>query len=308
MKLFIFNNKIIVFGFTGISGGILLWPLIEVLILYQSSFPNLFWFSIIVGMTIGIVMGAIFGMSEGLFYLSMRKMVSGCIKGIAFGLSAGLIGFLVGQSFLLLIGTHFFNETPTLTDWRFLLSRSIGWSFFGSMTGIIEGIRCKSRMKICTGCASGFISGFLGGFIFEFTKANLSGFPFSRLLGLTVLGFCINIFYVFFEICFSKGVLFLLNGDSCGRYYLVSQEKMKIGGSENTDIWLKNYDAESVHAEIYLKKKSIIIVDTSNKEGTFLNDNEIDRMDLQDGTIIRIGKAQLLYRMKKRKTGDSGLK
>jgi len=296
MPLFI---RIIFFGITGITAGILAWPFVELILYFQASFPTLLLFNIVLGISIGLFMGGCFGTSEGIISMSKEKIKTGIVTGIIIGIIAGLVGFVAGQSALLFIGTKFFNSTSSFQKIGYPVSKALGWAIFGICIGIVEGIRSKSFNKIRNGIIGGFIGGIIGGLVVEYIKLFSPENLYARLVGLIILGLLIGIFYGIVENKFAKATLRLLNGKFKGKEFLITQKLSKIGKSETTDVGIGGYgNVSDVHAEIKHSKKDFILTDVGSKTGTFINDDKTTKTKLKDGDIIRIGEAQFQFKKK----------
>ena len=97
----VFLRRIII-CLLGIIGGLTAWPLAEILLVNQNSFPTFFLFSITQGAVIGLILGIFFG--------SMERMGRGILTGAVIGLAGGAVGFLAGQAVLFLAGGFIFSR------------------------------------------------------------------------------------------------------------------------------------------------------------------------------------------------------
>ena len=131
MSLFM---RIIFFGLAGIIAGILSWPFTELVIYDQETFGTLLLFNIVLGISVGLFMGACFGASEGLISVSKEKVKNGIIMGTATGVIGGLAGFVSGQAALLYIGTTFFNSNLSFQRIGIPVSRAIAWAHKTELT------------------------------------------------------------------------------------------------------------------------------------------------------------------------------
>jgi pSer/pThr/pTyr-binding forkhead associated (FHA) protein len=82
----------------------------------------------------------------------------------------------------------------------------------------------------------------------------------------------------------------ILNGDRAG-------EKLGLGGSgirigrepEFCEIVLENPKVSRLHAEVVEVDGKVLLIDRHSSNGTYVNDERIDRHILQDGDIIYFG-------------------
>lgn len=296
MSLFV---RIIFFGLTGIIAGMAAWPFAELVLSYQARFPSLLFFNCVLGITVGLFMGACFGTSEGIISGSREKIKTGVTMGVIIGAVGGLIGFVAGQAALLLIGTTLFNSTSSFERIGFPISKAVGWGVFGIYIGIVEGIRSRSIEKSRNGLIGGLLGGIFGGLIVEYIRMLSPENHYARLVGLIILGCLIGIFYGFIENKLAKASLRLLNGRFKGREFLLAQRVIKIGESEKTEIGLSGYRGiDDVHFQLKREKDNFILTDAGSKTGTFVNDDRTKKTRLRDGDIIRIGDAQFQFRKK----------
>jgi len=71
-----------------------------------------------------------------------------------------------------------------------------------------------------------------------------------------------------------------------------------IGRSEESDIFLNDLTVSRRHAVLTVEKDAVFIEDQGSLNGTFINDNLIEkRAALKDGDVIQIGRFKLLYRL-----------
>ncbi len=292
--------RIIFFGMIGIIGGMLAWPLAEVLISFQGNFPSLLIFGIIIGGVVGLVIGGCFGMNEGILSHSSAKLKGGLIMGIIIGAVGGAVGVISGIQVGLFMGTSFFFAPASFKTVGYPIARALGWAAFGIFIGVVEGIRSKSFAKIKNGIIGGFIGGFLGGIVFEYSlKLFVPDVLYARLLGFIVLGLFIGIFYGFVENKLARASFYLLNGRYKGKEYLLNQRQMTIGRDEQADMSLADYRQVSAkHASLHSKKDKIILKDKNSKMGTYINDKKVNEAALKNGDVIRVGEAQFLFRKK----------
>jgi hypothetical protein len=294
------SMRIIFFGMIGIIGGMLAWPLAEVLISFQGGFPSLLVFGIVIGGVVGLIMGGCFGMNEGILSHSAAKLKSGLVMGIIIGVLGGVIGVLLGLQVGLFMGSSFFLAPANFKIIGYPIARALGWAAFGIFIGVVEGIRSKSFPKIKNGIIGGFLGGFLGGLVFEYSlKLFVPDVLYARLLGFVVLGLCIGIFYGFVENKLARASFYVLNGRYKGKEYLLNQRRMTIGKEEQADVSLADYRMVAAkHATLNTKKHNVIIKDTNSKAGIYVNDRRINEAQLKDGDVIRVGEAQFLFKLK----------
>lgn len=292
-------TRIFIFGVVGILAGALAWPFAELVLYFQADFTTLLLFNIVLGISVGLFMGAVFGSSEGIISVSGLKIKTGIITGIVTGVIGGLVGFVAGQAALLLLGTTFFHSTAGFQKFGFPISKAVGWATFGMCIGMAHGIRSKSASKIRNGIIGGLIGGLFGGLVVEYINVISPQSSYVRLAGFALLGLLIGIFYGFIENKLAKASLLLLSGRYKDKEFPLTQRVTNIGKSPRTEIGLKGYtQVADVHTIIKQEGNNFVMTDAGTKAGTFINDDKTKKMKLKDGDVIRVGDAQFLFRKK----------
>ena len=75
----------------------------------------------------------------------------------------------------------------------------------------------------------------------------------------------------------------------------VSHEVLKIGRNADNDIRLDDATVSSHHAEIIQSSTDVIIRDCGSTNGTYVNGNEIDELQLSNDDVIVIGKLTISF-------------
>ncbi len=284
----------------GILAGLAAWPVAETTLLFQSGFPSYLIFTTFLGMVFGFVIGGFFGSSDGIIMSITYNTFSGMLHGALIGIAGGIVGFLIGQAALFIIGDIFIHSMKSFNTVGLPVSRAIGWAFLGIFIGIVDGVRTRSAIKIKVGIIGGIIGGFLGGLALEYLRLTIPSIMFSRMAGLLVFGLLIGFFYGLVEKRLSYGVLRLLNGRYKGKEFLVNQRKMKIGSSDKNNIVLSGYrDIADIHAELRLKGQEVIITGGGGaKNVTLVNDDKIAERQLKLEDVIKIGSAKMIFKFK----------
>jgi pSer/pThr/pTyr-binding forkhead associated (FHA) protein len=77
--------------------------------------------------------------------------------------------------------------------------------------------------------------------------------------------------------------------------FVLDKNDIKIGRNHENDITIDNLAISGHHASVFKTASGFELVDMKSTNGTFVNDNKIDKHHLQDGDIITIGKHQLVF-------------
>lgn len=79
-------------------------------------------------------------------------------------------------------------------------------------------------------------------------------------------------------------------------YNLGKNEKVTIGSGKDVDIKIDDRYVSNKHCTIYFDKNTYFIKDNLSKNGTFVNGVRIKESEIKNGSIIRIGKSELIFR------------
>ena len=291
--------RLLYYSLIGLLSGALCWPFTELVLFYQAAFPTLLFFSIVLGLIAGLFIGGIFGMSEGIIDHSRKRLYQGAITGMIVGAVGGILGMISGQAALLYVGTIFFNSSGGYKHFGIPISRALGWAVFGLVVGISDGVRSRSGSKVRNGLLGGFIGGLLGGLVVEYARIIAPQSAYSRLLGLSLLGFLVGLSYGFVERGLAEGSLRLLNGRARGSEFLLTGRKTVVGEAQRTEVTLSGYkNVSEEHAEIVREGKNFTIVQGDKGKPLYVNDEKVQKTILNNGDIIRLGDAQFRFSRK----------
>ena len=280
----------------GILGGVAAWPLTELIVGAQGSFPSYLLFVAVLGAAVGLLMGAFFGSAAGIFARVGSRIVTGMIVGAIVGLIGGLIGLLIGQAALFLIGGLFLNAYRSFQTVGLPIARAIGWAFLGIFVGAAEGFRAASGKKIGIGIVGGLIGGLIGGAALEYSRLYLPASLPSRLIGLVVLGLAIALFYGIIERSMSFGTLRVLNGRLKGKEFILNEGRIRIGRARRNQITLEPYEnLADRQAQIRFRKGEALLTNLEPKYQVLVNDQPVKEHRLKYEDVLKIGSAKLFY-------------
>ena len=280
----------------GILGGAAAWPLTEVIVGAQGSFPSYLLFVAVLGAAVGLLMGAFFGSAAGIFARVGSRILAGMIVGAVVGLIGGSIGLLIGQAALFLIGGLFLNAYRSFQTVGLPIARAIGWAFLGIFVGAAEGFRAASGKKIGIGILGGLIGGLIGGAALEYSRLYLPAFLPSRLIGLVVLGLAIALFYGIIERSMAFGTLRVLNGRLKGKEFVLNEGRIRIGRTKRNQITLEPYEnLADRQAQIRFRKGEALLTNLEPKYQVLVNDQPVKEHRLKYEDVLKIGSAKLFY-------------
>lgn len=289
--------RIIIISIIGLLSGLACWPFVEFFINYQTFFPSYLIFSLTIGTIIGVIMGAFFSCIDYITIEKKEKFFSNILLGKIIGGIGGILGFLFAQYILFILGERLLRTQVSFDYFIMPFTKAFSWSIFGAFIGAVDGIRSKSLKKFGIGLLGGILGGFFGGLLLEYLLIIFPRSIYSRLIGLSVLGFFIGFFLSLIEDKFSRGILKLLNGVFKGREYLLNQKRVQIGKAKDNDIVLKDFAImNDYHAVLECKKNSIFIKNLSKDHPVKVNDEIIDQYELRHEDVIKIGSAKFLFK------------
>jgi len=272
------------------------WPLTELIVGAQGSFPSYLLFVAVLGAAVGLLMGAFFGSAAGIFARVGSRIVTGMIVGAIVGLIGGLIGLLIGQAALFLIGGLFLNAYRSFQTVGLPIARAIGWAFLGIFVGAAEGFRAASGKKIGIGIVGGLIGGLIGGAALEYSRLYLPASLPSRLIGLVVLGLAIALFYGIIERRMAFGTLRVLNGRLKGKEFVLNEGRIRIGRARRNQITLEPYEnLADRQAQIRFRKGEALLTNLEPKYQVLVNDQPVKEHRLKYEDVLKIGSAKLFY-------------
>lgn len=173
-----------------------------------------------------------------------------------------------------------------------------GWTVFGALVGIAEGLRRRSGETVRNAALGGTIGGALGGLtlvaLCTLLPAGAAGV--GRMAGFVVLGACIGLWIVIVARALAA-VLSVRNGPQKGHEILLDKPVMRVGRDEMLEVYLGG-DAkiEGHHATIRREGNghAIEAVDGS----ITVNGSPATGQALHDGDKILIGETRFVYNYK----------
>jgi hypothetical protein len=280
----------------GILGGVAAWPLSELIVAAQGSFPSYLLFVAALGAGVGLLMGAFFGSAAGIFARVGSRILAGMIVGAVVGLVGGALGLLIGQAALFLIGGLFLNAYRSFQTVGLPIARAIGWAFLGIFIGAAEGLRAASGKKIGIGIFGGLIGGLIGGAALEYSRLYLPASLPSRLIGLVILGLFIALFYGIIERSMAFGTLRVLNGRLKGKEFILNEGRIRIGRGRRNQITLEPYEKlADRQAQIRFRRGEALLTNLEPQNPVLVNDRPVKEHRLKYEDVLKIGSAKLFY-------------
>lgn len=268
------------------------WSLLDVV--FHFEMKNLILYDVLVGLVIGVCIGASIRISDNLFGLRQRGIIKSLLIGSILGSIAGIIGLLMGEFFFKAIGAS-------------IISRAIGWMVFGTGVGVSLGVLSLSKVdvkRILYGSIGGALGGLIGGCVFQLlTRA--PDFPrTTRAISLVIVGASIGLFIGLVQMIMAQALVKIVRGRPEGREEIITKPVTLLGRSEISDIGLfGDMSIEKEHATIRRVKNDYILYNTSQGSELYVNREKIQEHKLNDGDLIGIGEMLLLFRLRKSREG-----
>jgi len=86
-----------------------------------------------------------------------------------------------------------------------------------------------------------------------------------------------------------RHLLVRVRGAELGRVTLLSPERMRVGRSQDSEMWLSDDGVSRRHASLYREGGGYILEDEGSANGTFVAGLKITRHELRDGDVIQFG-------------------
>jgi pSer/pThr/pTyr-binding forkhead associated (FHA) protein len=199
-----------------------------------------------------------------------------------------------------------------------LFSPSLGgtwpivWGLMGLGIGSVEGLHERSPAKLQIGLVGGLAGGLVGGFLFERVFWLL--FPWSntasRAIAFFVLGLSLGWLIELATVIFCPAWLTVLDGDRPGRRLILSGTTSVLGKAESAALLFQsrgNNTVDQEHARVVrLGNGRFALEDNHSRHGTSVNlVRVLDRVELKDGDLIRIGPNSIRFNERRRKSDES---
>jgi pSer/pThr/pTyr-binding forkhead associated (FHA) protein len=177
--------------------------------------------------------------------------------------------------------------------------RLIGWTLMGLMLGIGVGLATLSFPNMLKGALGGLIGGFVGGAGFDligsFSQSGLA----SRLIGFCVIGLAIG-FFIGLVHQLTKGAWLAVEaGRLKGRQFRLEGESVMLGRAEENAVGLfGDPGVQARHAMIFHQGDIYTLKNLAVQDGTLVNGNRIETVQLCDGDRLKISNYELTFHLR----------
>jgi pSer/pThr/pTyr-binding forkhead associated (FHA) protein len=254
------------------------------------------------GSVSGLFIGAMIGLATGLSLGTGKHILRAVALGAGVGALGGWIGLTVGQILFGVLGA----TVPLL---GLIVGRILGWSAFGALIGLSEGLIARSPKRMRNGALGGAIGGALGGALFDFlafTLGSVFGFALraegeagapSRAVGLTLIGAGIGLFIGLLEWLTRAAWVRVLYGRNEGKDYPIDRDGAYLGRDELADVPLRgDPQVAPRHAEIRMDGGGYVLIPLAPMA---VNGQPISApVELNDGDLLQIASFQAQFQLR----------
>jgi len=218
------------------------------------------------------------------------------------GAIGGWVGVTIGQ---IIFGVL----DATIPFAGLIVGRILGWSAFGALIGVSEGLIARSPKRMRNGLLGGAIGGALGGALFDFlafTIGSVFGFALraegeagapSRAVGLTLIGAGIGLFIGLLEWLTRAAWVRVLYGRNEGKDYPIDRNGAYLGRDELADVPLRgDPQVAPRHAEIRMDGGGYVLVPLAPMA---VNGQPVGApVELNDGDLLQIGSFRVQFQLR----------
>jgi hypothetical protein len=272
----------------GAIGGLVGWQISNLLGLSFAS--SIYLSEAIVGALVGLSIGLLIGLTEGMLTRNpVQATKSGLFSGLL-GLVAGAIGLPLSEWLFQSVGAGVFG-------------RALGWGLFGLLIGLAEGL--VGRSQVWKGMLGGLLGGAVGGALLEASHRWLQDPLLGKVVGLVLLGASVGAFISLIVVLLSRAWLEVRSGKLKGTEFILDKfmrakgPAVAIGSSPlKSEIVLPDPDISPQHAMLTGDGAHFTLKDMS-LSGTFVNKRRIERIQLANNNVIRMGNTEMVYHEKR---------
>jgi pSer/pThr/pTyr-binding forkhead associated (FHA) protein len=237
---------------------------------------------------------------------AQQRFIRGFVLCAALSLIATYFANSVFNAILVFGGAKFSTTGEMVAGSIFILffARVIGWAIDGMLVGLGVGLSTGVGPNIVKGLLGGLAGGFVGGACFDLIGWITGGGMGARFFGESVIGLAIGLFIGLVQELTKAAWVTVEQGRLRGRQYRIEGPRASIGRAEENPVGLfGDPSVQPRHALIERRGSDYVIKNQAVQDGTFVNGNRIETVDLHDGDRINIGGYELRFHL--RGTGTS---
>ena len=180
-----------------------------------------------------------------------------------------------------------------------VIARLLGWAIDGALVGAGVGLATLKAENVPKGAVGGLVGGAVGGIAFDLIGAVIGGGLASRFFGEAVTGLAIGLFIGLVQELTKAAWITVEQGRLRGRQYRIEGVRATIGRAEENPVGLfGDPSVQQRHAVIERRGADYVIRNLAVQDGTFVNGNRIESVDLRDGDRINIGGYEMMFHLR----------
>jgi pSer/pThr/pTyr-binding forkhead associated (FHA) protein len=285
----------------GLVGGAIGWLPVEIVnhghtlneqLTRWEQFGQFFSMALMAGLIGGMILAAD-GQTLEITAQTKRRFMRGFILCFILAIPAN---YYSNITFRLILQAGGWNLDHSGSVFYLIVARLVGWTLMGMMLGVGVGLSTLSLRNVLKGAAGGWVGGFVGGLLFDLIGSiSQSGLP-SRFITLSAIGLSIGLFIGLVQELTKAAWLAVDAGRLRGRQYRIEGATATIGRAEENPIGLfGDSGVQPRHAVISRHGGNYSIRNLAVQEGTFVNGNRIETVELHDGDHIRISNYEMSF-------------
>jgi pSer/pThr/pTyr-binding forkhead associated (FHA) protein len=180
-----------------------------------------------------------------------------------------------------------------------VIARVLGWAIDGALVGAGVGVATLTMENIPKGAVGGLLGGAVGGIAFDMIGYMVGGGLASRFFGEAVTGLAIGLFIGLVQELTKAAWVTVEQGRLRGRQYRIEGARASIGRAEENPVGLfGDPSVQPRHAVIERRGADYVIKNLAVQDGTFVNGQRIETVDLHDGDRINIGGYEMKFHLR----------
>jgi pSer/pThr/pTyr-binding forkhead associated (FHA) protein len=179
------------------------------------------------------------------------------------------------------------------------IGRLLGWAIDGILVGAGVGLATLTAENVPKGAVGGLVGGAVGGASFDLIGWFVGGGAASRFFGEAATGLAIGLFIGLVQELTKAAWITVEQGRLRGRQFRVEGARASIGRAEENPVGLFGDPlVQQRHAVIERRGADYVIKNLAVQEGTFVNGQRIETVDLHDGDRINIGGYEMIFHLR----------
>jgi len=89
--------------------------------------------------------------------------------------------------------------------------------------------------------------------------------------------------------------LYIISGPRSGYKYEIKKPNIIVGRGSQTDLIIPDLEVSRQHCSLEINEDKVILRDLNSTNGTYIDEEKIDFVELEDRTEIKLGKSTLLF-------------